>query len=122
MFAVSFDGLIFFFSFNSVKMSRFLKPFVSTQFVKTTLIAPVRPAIIQSAWQKPVLVTTSRFYAKKSKENKKKNEPKAAPADEDEFVRQFNEKQFQDRFENSITQLKEHLANMRIGRANPCNV
>lgn len=99
-------------------MSRFLKPLITTRLA---IIAPVRPVAVRTAWQRPTLVTASRFYAKKSKDNKKKNESKAAAVEEEEeFVRQFNEKQFQERFENSITQLKEHLANMRIGRANPC--
>jgi uncharacterized protein YkwD len=111
--------------------SRLLKTLVSkTQTVGAAryIVAAtsVRPtaAAVTFAFQQPSL---SRFYAKKSKDSKKKNvESKgsaAAFSDETEdFERQFNEKQIQERYEHSISQLKEHLANMRMGRANPCKL
>jgi DNA-binding transcriptional regulator GbsR (MarR family) len=107
--------------------SRLLKTLVSAQAVKPTrfIIATttVRPtaAAATFAFQQPL----SRFYAKKTKDNKKKNvQSKAAVVSDEaeEFERQFNEKQIQERYEHSISQLKEHLANMRMGRANPCKM
>lgn len=103
---------------------RLLRSSVAIQALKPTLRVAVRPAAVQLAWQKPVLTTAVRSYAKKSKDSKKKSNKEdskhAVEEEAEEFVRQFNEKEFQGRYENSITSLKEHLANMRMGRANPC--
>lgn len=106
--------------------SRLFRSLVSSQLPRTAIYASARPTIAQVAWQRPVFTATAtRFYAKKSKDNKKKSNVEskaAASADEDEgeFVRQFSEKQTQEKYEKMITQLKEHLSVMRMGRANPC--
>ncbi|CAO0800172.1 unnamed protein product [Mucor circinelloides] len=104
--------------------SRLFKSLALTQIPRAVASASARPAIARVAWQQPVFTTTAtRFYAKKSKDNKKKsNESKAAASadqEEEEFVRQFNEKQMQEKYEKQISQLKEHLSVMRMGRANP---
>lgn len=108
--------------------TRLLKTFASTaqavrpiRFIAAATTVRPTAAAFAFAFQQP----SSRFYAKKSKDNKKKNvESKAAAvSDESEAAeRQFNEKQIQERYEHSISQLKEHLANMRMGRANPCKL
>lgn len=106
--------------------SRLFRSLVSSQLPRAAISASVRPVIARVAWQQPVFTATAtRFYAKKSKDNKKKSNAEskaAATADEDEgeVVRQFNEKQTQEKYEKLITQLKEHLGVMRMGRANPC--
>ncbi|KAI8890565.1 ribosome recycling factor [Backusella circina FSU 941] len=67
-------------------------------------------------------MTFVRTYAKKGGKDKKKgNAPAvyAAAEEEVEFERQFDEQLIQQRFDQSVTSLKEHLAAMRIGRANP---
>ncbi|RCH99977.1 hypothetical protein CU098_011539 [Rhizopus stolonifer] len=97
--------------------SRFFKSIVSVQS-RTIVSVAFRPSFVGAlSSQKPVLVN-SRSYAKKAKDNKKKN-VEATNAKQEEFERQFDEKQIQERFEHSISQLKEHLSSMRIGRANP---
>lgn len=106
--------------------SRLFTSLVSTQLPRAAAAsASVRPTIARVAWQPPVFTATAtRFYAKKSKDNKKKsNESKAAASveqEEEEFVRQFSEKQTQEKYEKLVSQLKEHLSVMRMGRANPC--
>lgn len=100
-------------------------PAVALQAYKPTFRAVVRPiAATQIAWQKPVTFTAVRTYAKKSKDSKKKSNKDdskhVVESEAEEFVRQFNEKEILGRYENSITSLKEHLSNMRMGRANPC--
>ncbi|CAO3653869.1 unnamed protein product [Mucor fragilis] len=105
--------------------SRLFTSLVSTQLPRAAAAsASVRPTIARVAWQPPVFTATAtRFYAKKSKDNKKKsNESKAATSveqEEEEFVRQFSEKQTQEKYEKLVSQLKEHLSVMRMGRANP---
>lgn len=103
--------------------SRVFKSAISAQTLRPALSVAARPMVLQTAWQKPVFVMTTRCYAKKAKDSKKKsnNESKVIPEDDaEEFVRQFNEKQIQERYSNSIDSLKEHLASLRMGRANPC--
>lgn len=100
-------------------------PAVAVQAFRPAFRITVRPATtIQLAWQKPVTFTAVRTYAKKSKDSKKKSNKDESKADieseVEEFVRQFNEKDILGRYENSISSLKEHLSNMRMGRANPC--
>ncbi|KAI9364782.1 ribosome recycling factor domain-containing protein [Pilaira anomala] len=96
--------------------SRLIRSLVSTQGLRPALRIAARPAAVQVAWKQPVFTTAS-------KDNKKKSnaESKAVreEVEEVEFERQFNEKDIQERYENSISSLKEHLANLRIGRANP---
>ncbi|CAO3615662.1 unnamed protein product [Mucor hiemalis] len=99
-------------------------PAVAVQAFRPAFRITVRPATtIQLAWQKPVTFTAVRTYAKKSKDSKKKSNKDESKADVEseveEFVRQFNEKDILGRYENSISSLKEHLSNMRMGRANP---
>ncbi|KAI8972749.1 ribosome recycling factor domain-containing protein [Pilobolus umbonatus] len=97
--------------------TRFLKSFTALRVVRSVGIVASRPAI--TTWQKPVFVTPVRYYAKKSKDNKKKGHAEAAEVDPTEYVRQFDEKQLTERFDHSLNAMKEHLANMNIGRANP---
>ncbi|KAG2198058.1 hypothetical protein INT47_011893 [Mucor saturninus] len=101
--------------------SRVFKSLISAQTLRPIQCVAARPMTLQ-AWQKPVFVMTTRCYAKKSKDSRKKSnvESKAIPEDDaEEFVRQFNEKQIQERYDNSIDSLKDHLASLRMGRANP---
>lgn len=103
--------------------SRLFKSIISAQILRPALRLSARPMAVQVACQKPILTMATRCYAKKSKDSKKKSnaDSKAIPEDETEdFVRQFNEKQIQERYDNSIDSLKEHLASLRMGRANPC--
>lgn len=103
--------------------SRLLRSVVSVQHLRPTLRIAARTAAVQVAWQKPVFTTAIRCYAKKAKDSKKKSnvESKAVrEEEEDDFVRQFNEKDIQGRYESSINSLKEHFSSLRIGRANPC--
>jgi ribosome recycling factor len=107
--------------------SRLLRSVATIQTIRPVLRVATRPAAVQFAWQKPVFTTVTRSYAKKSKDSKKKankDDSKIAAADEEEedVVRQFNESQIVERYEHSISSLKEHLANMRVGRANPCKL
>jgi ribosome recycling factor len=62
-----------------------------------------------------------RTYAKKSKDNKKS---KAEQQDVGAEVKEplFNQGQFEARFEQCVQSLKEHLSNIRVGRANPCKI
>ncbi|KAI8327676.1 ribosome recycling factor domain-containing protein [Choanephora cucurbitarum] len=107
--------------------SRILRSVVTAHSLRSTLTLTSKPRALAIAstvaWRQPVISTSVRFYAKKSKDNKKKNgsaESKANSApDSEEPDLQFSEKQIEDRFEQSISQLKEHLSSMRIGRANP---
>jgi hypothetical protein len=106
-------------------MSRFapriLKSLSSQTALRASAIA--RPRVMITDIQKPMTMTLVRHYAKKGGKDKKKNNTASAAAaveEEVEFERQFDEQQIQQRFEQSITSLKEHLAAMRIGRANPC--
>ncbi|KAI8972001.1 ribosome recycling factor domain-containing protein [Mycotypha africana] len=80
-----------------------------------------RPATTaQPSWQQPVLNIAIRFYAKKIKDNKKRNESKTAAKEEiEEYVPQFNENELTKRFEASIAHLRDQLVTMRVGRANP---
>lgn len=111
--------------------SRLLRSVSTLQSVRLILrIAATRPAAVSVAWQQPVFTTvTTRSYAKKSKDSNKKDSKKKSNKDDskhvveeeaEEFVRQFNEKEISERYAHSISSLKEHLANMRMGRANPC--
>lgn len=103
--------------------SRVFKSIISAQTLRPAMRIASRPMSAQIAWQKPVFTMSTRCYAKKAKDSKKKSnsESKAIPEDDvEEFVRQFNEKQTQERYDNSIDSLKEHLASLRMGRANPC--
>ncbi|KAI7904345.1 ribosome recycling factor domain-containing protein [Cokeromyces recurvatus] len=80
------------------------------------VIAP-RMTPAKAVWQRPVLTTAARFYAKN---NKKKHQfVESQTKKEQSQVLQFDEENFQARFDQSINQLKEHLANIRIGRATP---
>ncbi|KAI9483986.1 MAG: ribosome recycling factor domain-containing protein [Benjaminiella poitrasii] len=98
--------------------SRLLKLAVINQrFLKPAVTVTSRVSPIKTAWQRPVLITTTRFYAKS---NKKKNTSVESQIEKDEeFFFQFDEDKFQERFDQSISQLKEHLSTMRIGRATP---
>ncbi|CEP07982.1 hypothetical protein [Parasitella parasitica] len=107
--------------------SRLFGSLISAQIPRAAVFAAVRPAIDRIAWQQPVFATTAvRLYAKKSKDNKKKShvETKAASVsadqdDQEEFARHFNEKETLEKFDKLISQLKEHLSVIRMGRANP---
>ncbi|KAI8377368.1 ribosome recycling factor-domain-containing protein [Blakeslea trispora] len=106
--------------------SRILKSIALAQGLRPTVSLAARhrvPAIATTlAWRQPVALTSVRFYAKKSKDSKKKgshSETKATNVDEEEPETQFSEKEIEGRFEQSISQLKEHLSSMRIGRASP---
>lgn len=104
--------------------SRLIRSLISTQGLRPALRIAARPAAVQVAWKQPVFTTAVRFYAKKSKDSKKKSNVESKVVREEveevEFDRQFDEKDIQERYENSISSLKEHLVNLRIGRANPC--
>ena len=103
---------------------RLLRKFSAIQAPRPTLCVTTRPSNLQTAWKAPLFLNTTRTYAKKSKDTKKKSNKDdskvIAREDEEEFVPQFDEKDIQARYDNSLTSLKEHLANMRMGRANPC--
>ncbi|KAI8636006.1 ribosome recycling factor domain-containing protein [Parasitella parasitica] len=105
---------------------RLFRSFTLAQIPKAVGFTAARPAIARIAWQQPVLTTTAtRLYAKKSKDSKKKShvESKAAASadqdDQEEVVRYFNEEETQEKFDKLISQLKEHLSVIRMGRANP---
>ncbi|KAG0170491.1 hypothetical protein DFQ30_002404 [Apophysomyces sp. BC1015] len=82
-----------------------------------TQLARTRPFAVHSVAVAIELKTVGvRWYAKKT------NKKKGAATEENDTVaeaKQFDSKQLDERMVNSINTLKEHLASMRVGRANP---
>lgn len=112
--ASTFLGLFYTQNMSFRILSRALRSAPRTTLLSTTIIAP-RPVVTV-----PILQNV-RAYAKKSKDNKKS---KAEQQDVGVEVKEplFNQGQFEARFEQCVQSLKEHLSNIRVGRANPCKI
>ncbi|CAO3681754.1 unnamed protein product [Rhizopus microsporus] len=91
-------------------LSRALRSAPRTTLLSTAIIAP-RPVVTV-----PILQNV-RTYAKKSKDNKKSKAEQDVGAEVKEPL--FNQDQFEARFDQCVQSLKEHLSNIRVGRANP---
>lgn len=94
-------------------LSRALRSAPRTTLLSTAIIAP-RPVVTV-----PILQNV-RTYAKKSKDNKKSKAEQDVGAEVKEPL--FNQDQFEARFDQCVQSLKEHLSNIRVGRANPCKI
>ncbi|KAI9269885.1 ribosome recycling factor domain-containing protein [Sporodiniella umbellata] len=100
------------------------------RLLTNTTLRAIRPLSVPVSFRATVarpavnlsVLHSVRTYAKK-KDNKKDSKKATSRQNdsEDEVAKEplFDEDQFEKRYEQCITSLKEHLSNIRVGRANP---